>query len=287
MNVALIGTGLVGFPMSEKLAATGYSLTVFNRTPEKADPLKELGVEIADSPAAAVQAADWIILMLTDGDAIREALFSGQTPMDLQGKTILQMGTILPEESLQFQKEVEKLGGDYLEAPVLGSIPDVQEQRLLILIGGRQDQFHRSETLLRTFGSDLFWIGPVGQAAAVKLALNQLIVSETAAFSLSLGMVLGSGADPEMFMSVLRRSSLYAKTFDKKYHRMLERNFQNPNFPAKHLLKDLDLILQNARTHQLSTEMLSAIRNDLVKTIRAGFSEDDYSAMYNTIHPEK
>ncbi len=285
MKIAMLGTGLMGYPMCEKLVEAGYDVIVYNRTRKKVEPLSELGIEIADSAAGAVREADCVLLMLSDANAIFDMLFGNANSISFNDKTIIQMGTILPQESREFQQKIEVKGGEYLEAPVLGSTPDVREKRLILMIGATQAQFHHWEKLLRTFGSDLYWIGPVGQAAAVKLALNQLIVSETAAFSLSLGMVLKSGADPEMFMSILRRSALYAPTFDKKYHRMLERNFKNPNFPTRHLLKDLDLIIADAQTLGLSTAILKAAREQIVLAIESGFADEDYSAIYNAIHP--
>jgi 3-hydroxyisobutyrate dehydrogenase len=133
----------------------------------------------------------------------------------LAGRTIIQMGTIRPEESVQIDAAIQAAGGDYFEAPVLGSIPQAQQAELIVMVGGSTEQFTQWRDLLAAFGPEPRHIGPLGKAAAVKLALNQLIGALTGAFSLSLGMVQRHGIDVETFMSILRSSALYAPTFDK------------------------------------------------------------------------
>lgn len=283
MKIAILGTGLMGYPMAEKLAAAGFETIAWNRTAKKAAPLAAAGITVAASPAEAVAAADGIITMLSDAAAIRAALFDTTPAVDFRGKTLLQMSTILPEESREFQQQMLAQGGDYLEAPVLGSVPNVRERTLIVMVGANQQQFDHLEPVFRAFGSDIFWIGEVGQAAAVKLALNHLIAAETAAFAFSLGLVQQRGVDVELFMAVLRHSALYAPTFDKKLHRMITRNFANPNFPLKWLLKDVNLMLQEAQTGTLNTSVLSALREVLQQAVATGAGESDYSALYNAI----
>ncbi len=107
MKIALIGTGLMGFPMAEKLLEAGYSLAVYNRTRARAEPLAERGAEIAGSVRDALNAAEVIIFMLTDGPVIKELFYPLIPESDLQGKTIIQMSTILPEESLHLYYTLE------------------------------------------------------------------------------------------------------------------------------------------------------------------------------------
>src|SRR5574341_1065575 len=126
MNVALLGTGLMGKPMAERLRAAGHGVTVYNRTKEKAAGLGAAGISIAERPAEAVRAASCVILMLADAKAIRAVLLARRTRKDLAGRTVIQMGTIGPQESQAINKEVLAAGGDYLEAPVLGSIAEAQ-----------------------------------------------------------------------------------------------------------------------------------------------------------------
>jgi 3-hydroxyisobutyrate dehydrogenase len=284
MKITLIGTGLMGYPMAKKLIATGHNLVAYNRTFEKAASLIDFGAEIVATPQEAIIASECIILMLTDAAAINEALFSN--PELLTGKTIIQMSTIAPSESIEICEKVKSYGGDYLEAPVLGSISEAQEGNLFVLAGASPDQFTRWLEILKVFGPEPVLAGPVGQAATLKLALNQLISSLTAAFSLSLGMILSNGGNVNVFMDILRKSALYAPTFDKKLPRMLNRDFANPNFPTRLLAKDNDLILKTAKSFKLDTTALEGVQAVVRRAIEKGFSDTDYSSLYNAVFPE-
>ncbi len=285
MKVALIGTGLMGRPMGERVLAAGYHLTVFNRSREKAELLRSSGAEIAATAAEAIGSAECVLLMLADGIAIREVLLDENPKPDLGQRTVIQMGTISPTESIGFHKEVLERGGDYLEAPVLGSIPEVSAGKLLIMVGASKPQFDKWSTLLECFGSEPLLIGEVGKAAAVKLALNQLIASLTVGFASSLGLVESLGIEAGLFMKILRQSALYAPIFDKKLQLMLDRDYGIGNFPSKHLFKDVALFSAAAQTVNLETIGIEAIHRLLEITLEKGYADGDYSALFEAVSP--
>ena len=285
MKVALIGTGLMGRPMGERVLAAGYHLTVFNRSHEKAELLRSSGAEIAATAAEAIGSAECVLLMLADGVAIREVLFNENPKPDLGQRTVIQMGTISPTESIGFHKEVLERGGDYLEAPVLGSIPEAGAGKLLIMVGASKPQFDKWSTLLECFGSEPLLIGEVGKAAAVKLALNQLIASLTVGFASSLGLVQSLGIEAGLFMKILRRSALYAPIFDKKLQLMLDRDYGIGNFPSKHLFKDVALFSAAAQAVNLETISIEAIHRLLEITLEKGYADGDYSALFEAVSP--
>ncbi len=285
MKVALIGTGLMGRPMGERVLAAGYHLTVFNRSREKAELLRSSGAEIAATGAEAIGSAECVLLMLADGIAIREVLLDENPKPDLGQRTVIQMGTISPTESIGFHKEVLERGGDYLEAPVLGSIPEASAGKLLIMVGASKPQFDKWSTLLECFGSEPLLIGEVGKAAAVKLALNQLIASLTVGFASSLGLVQSLGIEAGLFMKILRQSALYAPIFDKKLQLMLDRDYGIGNFPSKHLFKDVALFSAAAQTVNLETIGIEAIHRLLEITLEKGYADGDYSALFEAVSP--
>ncbi|MGQ9873001.1 NAD(P)-dependent oxidoreductase [Leptodesmis sp.] len=286
MEIGLMGTGLMGLPMAERLLNTGFSLIAYNRTAEKLAPLQALGATIAPSPQHLIQASTCIILMLTNAEAIREVVLSAACRAELAGKTVIQMGTIAPTESRALQAEILAIGGDYLEAPVLGSIPEAQSGKLIVMVGATSEQFEQWQEVLSCFGPNPRLIGPVGAAAAVKLALNQLIGSLTTAFATSLGFIQRQHASVDLFMEILRESALYAPTFDKKLQRMLDRNYENPNFPTKHLAKDMGLFLTEAQSLGLNPELVMAVQSILTKTLEMGLADKDYSALFSSVSQE-
>jgi len=284
MDIALLGTGLMGAPMARRLIGAGYHVAVFNRTRRKLCDLEQIGAFAAGSAREAVEKVSCVILMLSDYQAIRDVLESPGGP-DLDGKTVIQMGTILPSQSLLLKEYVEQRYGFYMEAPVLGSRDTVESGGLIVMVGATPQQFAATRSLLEALGPDPRYVGPVGTAAALKLSLNQMIISLISAFSLSVGMVERAGADPEIFMEILRRSALFAPTFDKKFPRIRASYFEDPNFPVKHMLKDVDLILAQARSLDLPIGLLQEIEGLLRQAMDEGRAEQDYSSISRVINP--
>jgi 3-hydroxyisobutyrate dehydrogenase len=286
MKLGLIGTGLMGKPIAQKLIEAKYEINIFNRTKSKTDDLVKLGAKVYSNILEFVENTDVIILMLSNYDAIDEVLF-GSNIGNFENKTIIQMSTIAPSESIELNSRITKLRGEYFEAPVLGSIPQIISGELIVLVGSNEKQFSKWESMFRAFSKKILHIGKIGQASAMKLALNQLIISETVAFSMSLGFVRENDLDVNIFMEILRNSALYAPTYDKKLPNYLNRNFDDPNFPVKHLLKDLDLMLNSFAENEINTDSLKSIRKILVDSIQKGNADKDYSAIYNSVHPQK
>ena len=156
---------------------------------------------------------------------------------------------------------------------------------LQLMVGASEEQFAKWSDFLENFGSPVL-LGAVGAASSTKLALNQLIAAMSCAFALSLGFVQRQGVDVEQFMSILRQSALYAPTFDKKLPQMLERNFANPNFPIKHLLKDTNLFLTEAEAIGLNVISLEGVRKVLEMAQQLGLAEADYSSLFAAINPD-
>jgi 3-hydroxyisobutyrate dehydrogenase len=171
------------------------------------------------------------------------------------------------------------------QAPGLGSTPQAREGNLVVMVGSTEDQYERWLPVLERFSPDPLYIGPVGKASALKLALNQLIASLTAAFSFSLGLVRRSLVDVDQFMKILRSSSLFAPTFDQKLPRYLRRDFSAPHFPTRHLLKDVRLVLEEGKSAGLSTEALEGVREIVEKAVAVGLGEEDYSSIYEAVDP--
>eukprot|EP01112_Ceratiomyxa_fruticulosa_P017806 TRINITY_DN5616_c0_g1_i1.p1 TRINITY_DN5616_c0_g1~~TRINITY_DN5616_c0_g1_i1.p1 ORF type:complete len:288 (+),score=57.93 TRINITY_DN5616_c0_g1_i1:137-1000(+) len=277
MNIGFIGTGLLGYPMAERLLKSHHHLIAWNRTIEKAVPLKEQGGRIAESPTQIYKSdVEVIVFMLTDFLAITEVLSSCES---LKGKIVFQMGTIAPDENIQVQKKVEELGGSFLEAPVLGSKNEAREGKLNVMVGGNKDLFERYSAVLSVWGN-VKYIGGVGKASTLKLAFNQIIAGIMTTFSVSVGIVEKSDIPLDLFVSILRGSALHAQTFDKKLEKMTSKDFSNPNFPVKHLLKDVNLIKEETNKLGIDSRSVSAVQDILQDSVRQGLGELDYSALF-------
>jgi 3-hydroxyisobutyrate dehydrogenase-like beta-hydroxyacid dehydrogenase len=284
MDIAFLGTGLMGAPMAARLLGRGHRVYVWNRTPVKTRGLAEAGAVAAGDARGAVSPAGCVILMLADKNAVDQAVFS-DAGVPLEGKTVIQMGTIAPDESRAFQDEVIRRGGEYLECPVLGSRKEAREGTLILMAGSTPEQFERWRPLLETLGRTVRRAGEVGQAAVLKLALNQLIAAHAVSFSFSLGLVQAYNVDVGLFRDVLKQSTLSAPMFERKLPNWLKRDFGSPNFPARHMLKDIRLIRRAAESRNISVEHIDAIGTIFERALLHGAADQDYSSVINEIAP--
>lgn len=285
MKIGIAGIGLMGRALALKLAEGGFELNIFNRTTQKADEIASIRIKVKNSPDELMKSCDAVILMLSDYNAICDFISSIGGPFD--GKTIIQMGTISPGESDILKERILERGGDYFEAPVLGSIKQIEAKELITLVGSSDKQFNEYKNVFECVSKKVVHLGEIGRAAAIKLALNQLIASQTAVFAMSLGYLRNKNIPTELFMEILRESALYAPTFDKKLQNYLERDFENPNFPLKHLLKDVKLMKGEFERAEVNTDILKSLILLIEEGLKNKLGEKDYSAIYDVIHPIK
>ncbi|MFY8147794.1 MAG: NAD(P)-dependent oxidoreductase [Prochlorococcaceae cyanobacterium] len=279
MEITLLGAGLLGGAIGERLLRCGHGLTVWNRSPQRCEPLLALGARPAATPAEAVAAAEAVVAVLSDGATTRAVLLE-QAGSALAGRLVVQVATIAPAESEALATALAERGATLLETPVLGSRPEALAGTLQLMVGGEAAALERARPLLEALGGEPHHLGPVGAALQTELALNQLIASLTHSFSLSLHLVQRAGVEVEAFMAILRASALYAPTFDKKLAKELADDYANPNFPTAHLRKDLHLFLEAARQQGIETLGLEGLARLLERAGPAGLDGLDYSALH-------
>lgn len=286
MKTAVLGLGLMGSEIALRLKRQGRDVVCWNRSAERSEAARERGLVTRATAAEAISESELTLLVLSDADAIRATLFETGDADALDGRILIQMGTIAPRESREIAGRVAAQGGQYLEAPVLGSLPEAREGRLILMAGGDPELFEHCLPVFRDLSRDPQRIGEIGQGAAMKLAMNQLIAGLTATFALSLGLVRREEIDVEQFMGLLRDSALYAKTFDKKLDKYLSHEYGAANFPLKHLLKDVRLFKQVAEESFLDTTLIAAIQDRCCQAEELGFADQDYSALYEALCPD-
>ena len=276
-SVAVLGTGLLGTAIATRLLEQGLNVHVWNRNPSRVVPLVEKGATAIDDLGEAAGNDRVLIFVLRDGIATASVI---ETFGELQGSTVIPMGTMGVEESRKLATQVADQGGRYLEAPVLGSKPQALSGSLLLMAGGEATVFEAQQPLLSHLSQKPLLVGPVGSGAATKLALNQLIASLTHSFSLSLQLIQRAGVPVETFMAILRPSALYAPTFDKKLQRMLDHTYADPNFSTALLRKDLRLFLEEATTAGLQDQGLTGLLSLLEQAKGTELDEQDYCALH-------
>lgn len=277
VTVSFLGIGLMGNPMASRLLEAGYPVTVWNRTPEKAAALAGKA-RLADTPANAVQGADVVITMLENGEVVDSVLYQSRAIETLgQGALVIDMSSIEPERARQHAHRVAELGGVYLDAPVSGGTRGAEGGNLSIMAGGAEEAFLQAQPLLSCLGKATH-IGPAGSGQLAKLA-NQAIVGITiGAVSEALLLAAKGGARPEKVREALLGGFAGSKILEQHGERMLARNFA-PGAPARIQLKDLRMILDEARAEGLSLPLSQRVYEEYRALLASGHAEVDHSGL--------
>jgi 3-hydroxyisobutyrate dehydrogenase and related beta-hydroxyacid dehydrogenases len=174
-KIGFIGIGLMGLPMSKNIAKAGYNLTVFNRSKNKAEPLKEFGAKISNTLKDAVDGSDIVITMLTDDTAVDAVMNNSDFLENLKsGSIVIDMSSVKPTTATKHGNNLKLKSVNYLDAPVSGGTIGAEEASLAIMVGGEQNIFDYAFDILKTMGNPTL-VGPIGSGQVSKLA-NQIVV---------------------------------------------------------------------------------------------------------------
>jgi 2-hydroxy-3-oxopropionate reductase len=246
-RIAFLGTGIMGAPMAANLIKAGFTLSAWNRTRSKTDPLAKAGATVAKGPADCVEGADYILSILDSGPVVREVFFdSGAVDKMERGAVFIDMASIPPKMAKEHAAWLKERGIGHLDAPVSGGSLGAAEGSLAIMAGGDQADFDRTE-------GDGVWaplgrasyVGQAGSGQIVKLA-NQIMVACNIA-SVAQGLLFASqgGADPAQIPVALAGGHADSRALQEHGRRMIDRNFR-PGAPIRNFVKDLDTVLANA-----------------------------------------
>lgn len=274
-HIAFLGTGLMGAPMVRNLLAAGFDVTVWNRTADKARPLASDGAGLARSPGEAVERADVVMTMLSDGPAVTEVMLGEQVRGSiLPGTLVIDCSSIPPATARHHAKVLAELGAAHLDAPVSGGTRGASEGRLAIMAGGNERDFERARPVLAALGRATH-VGPAGAGQIAKLA-NQVIVGVSiGAVSEALLLAAAGGADPGAVRRALGGGFADSRILQEHGARMLARDFR-PGAASRTQLKDLDTALAATDLDLPLTAATQSLFRQLVESGRADF---DHSAL--------
>jgi 3-hydroxyisobutyrate dehydrogenase-like beta-hydroxyacid dehydrogenase len=281
-SVAVIGTGRMGSAMARALARGGASLTLHNRSPERAEALAgELGARVAGTPAEAASASDVAITMLADGDAVR-AIWDGAEGLVAgahEGGVLVDMSTVPPDTLAGFDAAVHERGSGILDAPVSGSTTLAESGQLTVMAGGTAEDLERARPALDLVARQVTHVGPLGSGAALKLAVNALIFAINNSVSEALVLAERAGVDRALAYEVFATSAAGAPYLGYKRAAFIDPDSSPVAFSLDLAAKDLRLITDLA--DRLGVPMPQARANQaLIGEASARLGADhDFSAV--------
>jgi 3-hydroxyisobutyrate dehydrogenase-like beta-hydroxyacid dehydrogenase len=286
-TVAIFGFGEVGTVMATRLLSQGYSVNVWNRSPEKLALLKAAGVIVHPTEVDNIKSADVIISSLPDSPSLQEVLFHNDWAHELHGRTIIHFGSLNTSRSQAIMDAFHAHQSSYIEVAALGNRDQVASGEWQLFVGAEEQEYEQAKQLLTDLSANVTYIGPVGEAAAIKLALQQLTVSVFCAFSSSISLAKESGVDVDVFMKFLRQSPAYAPMFDNVLAPLMGRDYAQSVTPSKHVEKDLKLFLEQADELGLTTHHVESIRELIGFCVARGLQEMDFTSVHDVINPPK
>lgn len=279
MKIAFLGLGIMGSRMAERLIRAGFELTVWNRTPGKAEALKKLGATEAASPKEAAAAADAAITMLADPASVEEVVFKkGLLEGLTKGSLYIDMTTVSPETSRKLGAACAEREIAFLDAPVTGSKPAAAAGELLLMVGGDPSTLERARPVLQPMSKKIVHMGPIGQGSMMKLVNNLSMAGAMAA--LSEGFTLGKrgGLSGEAILEVLTSGALVSPLLRLKGEAILKGNFE-PLFSLKHMAKDVHLAVEESQRERLDAPLSRLLDGLFQEAQRRNLGEEDYAAL--------
>jgi 3-hydroxyisobutyrate dehydrogenase-like beta-hydroxyacid dehydrogenase len=283
-NLGFVGLGIMGGGVARRLLAAGHTVAGYNRSPEKAAPLVELGLIRMETPREVAEAADVVFSMVTDARALEavsqgpDGILAGLGP----GKIYVDMTTGTPEASRALAEQVAVVGARMLDAPVSGSVSTLEEGRLTIMVGGDEDAFAEVEPILLDIGPTVLRIGSNGQALLMKIAINLSLHVQMVAFCEGLLLAEKDGIDREVAVEALLGSVIASPMLKYRGPFVLEMP-DEAWFDVNMMQKDMNLALEAGRKLDVPMPMTAA-SNELLTAARGmGLEEQDFAVVYEVL----
>ncbi len=279
-KIGLIGLGLMGRPMGMNLLKAGHTLTVWNRTPARADELVKAGAALAKTPKEVAAASDVLLTIVSDPPALESVLWGENGALDglKRGSIYLDSSTVSPALEKKIATACEKRGVRFLDAPVTGGDWGAREGNLVFMIGGDPGTFKEVEPILQVMGKRFFHLGPTGAGQTIKLAMNAILALQVGAVAEAIGLVTKAGLKGEQLFEVLQASMARSGLLDLKTPLMLKGEYQ-PSFPLRLMHKDMGLALDLANQIGVAMPTTAAAR-EVYNYVKGEANEDlDYSAV--------
>ena len=279
-KIGVIGLGMLGNAVATHLIDSGFEVTVYNRTKEKALQLKEKGVKIASSPKEIAENSELLIIIVKDANVVNQISFEKNGIIEGTHKKLIvaDMSTINPLESKKISEKFLEYKINKLDIPVMGGPNVAISGELVMMASGNKESFDYCKNIFNTIASKIFFLGDSGVAHSVKLAMNLQITMLALALSEGIMLVKKSNVDPKIFLEIL--NSTYFKTgmSEKKAYKMIEGKY-NTTFTLANLKKDITTMTDTAKTLGIKLPMISKAEEMYENAIKEGFGNTDYTGI--------
>ena len=281
-TIGLIGIGLLGTAMAERLQNSGVQILGYDIAESRCHELRSSGGSIAQSPSQVVERCSTVLLSLPHSGIVRELV--GQLPLEkMRNHIMVDTTTGDPATSIELAQCLQESNVAYLDATVAGSSEQARHGDIVIMVGGKPEIVAKSRWLLDCLAKPVFPVGPAGSGARMKLVVNLVLGLNRAVLAEGLSLAERCGLDPKMTLEILKAGAAHSAVMENKGDKMVGGDF-SPQARLTQHLKDVDLILQLASQSKLSVPLSKTHRLLLMKAVEQGYGDADNSAVIRAYH---
>jgi 3-hydroxyisobutyrate dehydrogenase-like beta-hydroxyacid dehydrogenase len=283
-RIGFAGMGLMGSRMALNLVRKGFEVTVWNRTPDKCEPLAREGARVARTPRELAEVADVVVACVADPSAAGRVMFAedGIRPAVRPGFRYLECSTISPGLVKRMGEVLRERGADVLEAPVTGSKLGAERGTLLFMTGGRKETHEELMPVMMAMGSKAILCGELGDASVVKLIGNTIISFMLEGFCEGLVVARKNEIPLQTVLDVVMASGFASPYFAFKGAAIDKRDFDQ-HFSIDLLVKDQTLMLEEAAERRVPMPGLAAIREVFQSARAQGLGQEDIGAVIKVL----
>ena len=279
-HVAILGLGIMGSGMANRLLSANFRLAVYNRNREKSAPFASAGAFVANSPREAASRSQIILSMVANDDASRDVWLGENGALNgaRPNSVLIESSTLSGNWIQELASKAAERGCGFLDAPVTGTKPHAASGELVFLVGGSTETLDAARSVLTVLGRDVVHLGPTGSGALMKLINNFLCGVQAASFAEAVSMIDAGGLDRAKAMSILTGGAPGSGIVKRVAERVATNDF-TPNFALRWMAKDLGYAVREASSEGISLQTAAAALAVFQKAIAEGYGDEDFSAV--------
>ncbi|HEY1779073.1 MAG TPA: NAD(P)-dependent oxidoreductase [Roseiarcus sp.] len=280
-RVAILGLGVMGGGMAANWLAKGFEVSVWNRTPAKAEPLAAKGASVAATPREAAAGADFIFAMVADDAASRSVWLGGDGALagTKNDAIAVESSTLTPDWIRELGRQAQAKNVGFLDAPVGGSRQAAESGGLRFFVGGEPRTYEAARPALQAVGTKMDLLGPVGAGATWKLINNQLAATQMAALAEALAVARKAGFKDEQISELILGGAPASPIVKLKLPRMLEQDFEPADFAVHLMLKDARYATALAQSLGSPAGMIEGAAKAFARADAKGLGDKDIAAV--------
>jgi 3-hydroxyisobutyrate dehydrogenase len=282
-RVAILGLGIMGTGMANRLLSAGFPLTVYNRNREKSAPFADAGAFVAESPREAASRSEIILSMVGD-DAASRGVWLGENGALAGARpnaVLIESSTLSGDWIQELAAKAAERGCRFLDAPVTGTKPHAASGELVFLVGGSAEALDAARPVFSVLGRDAVHLGPVGSGSLMKLINNFVCGVQAASFAEAVAMIDAGGLDRAKAVSILTGGAPGSGIVKRMADRIAAGDF-TPNFALRWMAKDIGYAIDDASKNGISLQTAAAALSVFKQAISEGHGDEDFSAVSNS-----